>query len=147
MLAGLATHATSQVGGEVTKHLSQGPAAAPRRLCGLLSSARPLCCLTSHVFSCSSLHMARVSFARSHLYFDSLPLMTHFFCLTLSCPHSYQRLLQSARRPVSSRGVKKKKRTMKKRKNKWDCYISRELEQKFRPPPSQQRCGPRFRSG
>lgn len=66
------------------KHLSQGPAAAPRRLCRLLSSARPLCCLTSHVFSSSSLHMARVSFARSHLYFDSLPLMTHFFCLTRS---------------------------------------------------------------
>lgn len=84
MLAGLATHATSQVGGEVIKHLSQGLAAAPRRLCALLSSARPLCCLTSHVFSSSSLHMARVSFARSHLYFDSLPLMTHFFCLTRS---------------------------------------------------------------
>lgn len=68
------------------KHLSQGPAAAPRRLCRLLSSTRPLCCLTltSHVFSSSSLHMARVSFARSHLYFDSLPLMTHFFCLTRS---------------------------------------------------------------
>lgn len=84
MLAGLATHATSQVGGEVIKHLSQGLAAASHRLCGLLSSARPLCCLTSHVFYSSSLHMGHVSFARSHLYFDSLPRMIHFFCLTRS---------------------------------------------------------------
>lgn len=96
----------------------------------------------------SSLHMAHVSFARSHLYFDSLHRMTHFFCLT----HSAVRILisNSYKAPGSLSALKKYKKKKKDegkkienekagRTNKWDCYISCKLEQKFRPPPSQQR--------
>lgn len=73
-------------------------------------SAHPLSCLTSHVYAffSSSLHMAHVSFARSHLYLDSLHLMTHFFCLT----HSAVRILisNSYKAPGSLSAQKNKKK-------------------------------------
>lgn len=99
--------------------------------------------------------MAHVSPARSHLYFDSLHRMTHFFCLT----HSAVRILisNSYKAPGSLSAPEKKKEKRKNienekagRKNKWDCYISWKLEQKFRPPPlsqqrsAEQRGGPRL---
>lgn len=82
-----------------------------------------------------SLHMAHVSFARSHLYFDSLHLMTHFFCLT----HSAVRILISNSYKAACQLKKKKKENENEKagsKNKWDCYVSWNLEQRFKPSPS-----------
>lgn len=90
-----------------------------RYLLHLLSSPFVLSDYTCAGNFSSSLHMAYVIFAHSHLYFKSLHLVTHF-CLA----HSAVRILVSTSYKAPGSLSAQKKKANKEKENKWDCYIS-----------------------
>lgn len=97
-------------------------------------------CTCSGNFS-SSLHMVYVIFARSHLYFKSPHLVTHFFCLA----HSAVRILVSTSyKAPGSLSAQEKKKTARREQVGLLYKLNTQTLQKFRLPPSLQRSAEQY---